>query len=248
MRLVLLLLLLSISAAAQTVKKPSYTIIAGDRLLTEEELNTLGAEGKVKSMSKGVTEDQYLHYRKTFGDKIGEKEFIVVIALLTEEEKKAQKPASAPSVLPPAREYLVEVGQTAPDFDVTMLDGSKLVLADLRGKVVLLNFWATWCAPCLMEFYDMPEHIFTPLEGKDFVFLPISIGESQSTVQRRNSKLALDGVILRPGLDPNKKIWKAYCEGGIPKNIIVDKEGKIRYLSTGRADMQKLYLELAKYL
>jgi thiol-disulfide isomerase/thioredoxin len=248
MRLCLLLLFFAFTAFSQAVKKPTYTIIADNALLTEDSLNKLGAEGKVKSMSKGVTEADYQKYRKIFGDKISEKEFIVVIEILTEEELKAKKPATPPLETVKTREYWIEEGQEAPDFVVDRIDGTRIKLSDLKGKVVLLNFWATWCAPCLMEFYDMPEDIFTPLEGKDFVFLPISIGENLSTVQRRTSKLALDGVIIRPGLDPEKKIWNLYCDGGIPKNIIVDKEGKVRYLSTGRADMKALYKEIAKYL
>ncbi len=67
---------------------------------------------------------------------------------------------------------LVRAGDMAPDFRVEMLDGERIVLSSLRGKVVLLNFWATWCPPCREELSHVQAEILDRFAGKDFVMLP----------------------------------------------------------------------------
>ncbi|MBO5686465.1 MAG: TlpA family protein disulfide reductase, partial [Alistipes sp.] len=77
---------------------------------------------------------------------------------------------------------LVKAGMPAPDFTVTMFDGRQLTLSSLRGKVVLLNFWATWCPPCREELARVPQEIIERFRGEEFVFLPISRGETREAV------------------------------------------------------------------
>lgn len=67
-------------------------------------------------------------------------------------------------------ETLVKVGQQAPEFSVNMFDGSVVSLKDLKGKVVLLNFWATWCPPCRLELNRVQKDIIDRFAGEDFVF------------------------------------------------------------------------------
>ena len=69
---------------------------------------------------------------------------------------------------------LVKAGDKAPDFTVEMFDGTKTSLAELKGKVVLLNFWATWCPPCRQELTRVPEDIRHRLDGRNCRFLPQS--------------------------------------------------------------------------
>ena len=77
---------------------------------------------------------------------------------------------------------LVRVGDKAPDFTVEMFDGAEISLEALRGKVVLLNFWATWCPPCREELTHVQKEIIDRFEGRPFVFLPVSRGESREAV------------------------------------------------------------------
>ena len=77
---------------------------------------------------------------------------------------------------------LVKAGDKAPDFTVEMFDGTKTSLAELKGKVVLLNFWATWCPPCRQELTRVQKDIIDRFAGRNFVFLPISRGEKREDV------------------------------------------------------------------
>ena len=130
-------------------------------------------------------------------------------------------------------EYLVKIGSKSIDFSVEMIDGSQVKLSELRGKVVLLNFWATWCAPCIREFYEMPSKIIAPFKNQDFIFLPIAIGQNQQIVKDKILYLKERGIEFNVGIDPLKEVWNQYAKGSIPKNVIIDKNGIISYLSTG---------------
>lgn len=128
---------------------------------------------------------------------------------------------------------LVKAGDTAPDFTVELFDGSQLTLSSLRGKVVLLNFWATWCPPCRQELTRVQEDIIDRFAGKPFVFLPVSRGEKRETVAAFREKT---GYTFPMGLDSARTVYDRYASNYIPRNFLIDKEGKVVLATVGYDD------------
>lgn len=125
---------------------------------------------------------------------------------------------------------LVRAGETAPDFTVELTDGSQLSLNELRGKVVLLNFWATWCPPCRQELTRVQKDIIDRFAGKEFVFLPVSRGEKRETVEAFREKT---GYTFPMGLDSARTVYDRYASNYIPRNFLIDKEGKVLLATVG---------------
>ena len=121
-------------------------------------------------------------------------------------------------------------GTVAPDFTVEMFDGSKIKLSELRGKVVLVNFWATWCPPCREELTRVQKEIIDGFAGEEFVFLPISRGEELHTVAAFRKRM---GYTFPMGLDPDQRIFRRYATNYIPRNFLINREGKVVLASIG---------------
>lgn len=119
---------------------------------------------------------------------------------------------------------LVKVGDPAPDFSVALFDGSHLTLSELRGKVVLLNFWATWCPPCRQELTRVQKDLIDRFAGRDFLFLPVSRGEKRSDVAAFREKT---GYTFPMGLDSTRTIYDRYATNFIPRNYLIDRDGWI---------------------
>ena len=149
---------------------------------------------------------------------------IIAFMLLTPTQAKAQDRPT------PEQATLVKEGMVAPDFELTMFDGSVVKLADLKGKVVLLNFWATWCPPCRKELTRVEKDIIEKFKGKPFVFLPVSRGEQKEVVATFREKM---GYTFPMGLDTDSSIYKKYAETYIPRNFLIGKDGKVVKASVG---------------
>ena len=142
---------------------------------------------------------------------------------------------------------IAKQGTMAPDFVVEMFDGKQIRLSELRGKVVLVNFWATWCPPCREELTRVQADIIDRFAGKDFVFLPISRGEEKQTVAAFRKRM---GYTFPMGLDPDQKIFRRYAKNYIPRNFLVGPDGKIVLASIGydKAEFEHLIKTIEKTL
>ena len=153
---------------------------------------------------------------------------IAVIALLPSGDGAAAPDRNPDSEIEAAT--LVKAGDQAPDFTVEMFDGSRVTLADLRGKVVLLNFWATWCPPCREELTHVQTELIDRFAGRPFVFLPVSRGESRETVAAFREKT---GYEFPMGLDSTQSVYKRYTPNSIPRNSLTAADGRVVSATVG---------------
>ncbi|MBB4043582.1 peroxiredoxin [Bacteroides reticulotermitis] len=123
--------------------------------------------------------------------------------------------------------YIVRVGDVAPDFKVVLTDGQTVSLSSLRGKVVMLQFTASWCGVCRKEMPFIEKDIWQKhKDNKDFALIGIDRDEPLETVL---SFAKATGVTYPMGLDPNADIFAKYAlrDSGITRNVLIDREGKI---------------------
>ena len=127
--------------------------------------------------------------------------------------------------------YIVKLGDVAPDFTCTLTDGKEVKLSDLRGKVVMLQFTASWCGVCRKEMPFIEKDIW--LKHKDnpnFALIGIDRDEPVETVLKFAETT---GVTYPLALDPGADIFAKYAlrESGITRNVLIDREGKIVMLT-----------------
>ncbi len=120
---------------------------------------------------------------------------------------------------------------TAPGLALKDLDGKMITLASLKGKVVVVNFWATWCPPCRREFPSM-ERLREQMSGKPVVILAVNEGETAETIEQFVSTLDLQPAfsIL---LDQDSGAMAFWPVRGLPTTYIVDKRGRMAYQAIG---------------
>jgi peroxiredoxin len=128
---------------------------------------------------------------------------------------------------------IVSQGDRAPEFSLQNLDGRMVSLADFRGKVVMVHFWATWCPPCVEEMPTL-EQLYRSLRARDVEILAVSVDEGGAGVVA--AFMQRHGLSLPVLLDPGRSIAGRYGTFKFPETYIVDRQGVVTYKAIGPRD------------
>lgn len=130
----------------------------------------------------------------------------------------------AEPIFPPAR-----IDKPAPDLTLEALDGSQVSLRDFKGKVVLVNNWATWCPPCRAEMPELNSYYQEHVD-QGFLVVAIEAGSPQENVQSFVDSTGIDFPVL---LDPKTESLKGFQNASLPNSFVIDREGQLRLTWTG---------------
>jgi len=125
---------------------------------------------------------------------------------------------------------LTNVGQPAPVFSVISIEGVQFDIEQLRGNIVLINFFATWCRPCMVEMPELEKQIWQRFKGEDFVVLAIGREHTNKELKKFKRRKRYSFPIVP---DPKRKVYSLFAEKYIPRNYLINKQGKIIYQSIG---------------
>jgi peroxiredoxin len=125
---------------------------------------------------------------------------------------------------------LTKVGQQMPEIGWVTLDGQKFDAKSLHGKVVLINFFATWCGPCMQEMPHLQKHVFEKFKDKNFVMVAIGREHDETELNEFRKKREFTIPIAA---DPERKIYGRFATQSIPRNYVIDADGKIAFQSAG---------------
>lgn len=177
---------------------------------SEEYVFAFHISSAVRSMPVRRSEQLY----STFNNRYKDSKYAKYLSAMIEQKKR------------------LSVGAEAIDFTVTDADGKKIKLSELKGKVVYIDFWASWCGPCIAQFKHTKK-IKEHFAGKDVVFVYVSIDEDAEACEKAKEKYELSGLHTR--VDGWKgKIAEDYGVRGIPAYFLVDREGKFATEDTPR--------------
>lgn len=124
-----------------------------------------------------------------------------------------------------------ETGRLAPDFTTVTLSGKAFTLKKQRGKVVFVNFFATYCPGCVKEMSHIEKELYLKYKNRaDFAMISIARGQDNAIVEKfvKNKK-----ITFPTAADPQQLVFSKYAEKMIPRNYVIGKDGKIKLISVG---------------
>jgi peroxiredoxin len=139
--------------------------------------------------------------------------------------------AAAPAALAPA--------SAAPDFTLKSAEGRNLRLAEQRGRVVMVNFWATWCGPCKVEMPHL-NRLHEKYRSAGFVLLGVNVDDDPKAALALATRLGITFPVL---FDSEKAVSKLYALDSMPFTVLIDRDGKVRHLHRGYREGMELTYE-----
>jgi peroxiredoxin len=126
--------------------------------------------------------------------------------------------------------YIVKIGDQVPDISMQLISGETISLDELKGKVVVLQFTASWCSVCRKEMPHLEKEIWLPNKDKDFILIGVDYDEPLEKVAAFKEQMK---TTYPMALDPDAEIFArfAHKKSGVTRNVVIDKEGKIVYLT-----------------
>ncbi len=150
--------------------------------------------------------------------------------------------SAAAAMEPPSSYTPFEPAYPEPSFRLASLEGGVLGPADFSGKVVVLEFWATWCGPCKLQAKIL-DKLHEELEGQGVQILAVDVGEDPETVRGYVERWPFPYPVL---LDEAEQLMQTYRISGLPTVIVVNRQGHVSFLNVGVTDAPTLRREIAK--
>lgn len=140
----------------------------------------------------------------------------------------------------------LEAGQAAPAIQLKDLSGKPVSLASFKGKVVIIDFWASWCGPCRQSM-PVLERLSKTYKDKGLVVLGVNIDNDAKTAAKFLSEVPVSFVVVN---DASKSVAKAYAPPTMPSSYLVDREGRVRHVHAGfkSGDAKELEAEVQQLL
>ena len=144
----------------------------------------------------------------------------------------------------PSMKPLTKVGERMPEFTVQEVSGKTFSMAKERGKVVVVNFWATWCPPCRVEMPRLEKEIWDKYKGNaDFVMVAIARQQTDAKIAAFEKEHPEFTYPL--AYDPQRKVYAKFAAAGIPRSYVVGREGKILFQRLGFEEGEVAKLDAA---